>query len=471
MSDSFSETLSMEDAAWLHAEEATSHFVVTSLSLLEEPIELGRFERMLARRIGLHPRLRQIVAPAPLGLGPPRWVPAPNFDLRAHVHRVSLAAPGGRRELEDFVGDLVGRGLDFERPLWEVHLVDGAEVGRAIVTRIHHSLGDGQALVRMLLSLTDDAPDGWRSAVKRRAPAAREGQDGPARLLRAMAGLAASVDRVPEAARWGAAAAGTFGRLTLLDPDKPTPLRGRLSLLKRVSWSDPVPLPFVKRIAASTGTTVNDVVVSAIAGALGKYLRRLGEDTSGLRIRAMVPVNLRSPKDAETAGNMFSLVFLDLPVGALQPWERLMRVKIEMDRIKASNEPVVAWLMLRGMGLLPVPLERRMASFYASKASLVLTNVIGPDHRVFLAGSPIREMTFWEPESGGLAVGVSIYSYADQVTVGVVSDDNVISKPSVITDGWMEAFLELAKAAGVPPPAGPRKRQTAATDAFANLNV
>lgn len=438
------EALSKADVAWLHAEAPTNHFVVTSLSLLDSRLDFERFKTMLSSRIELHPRLRQVVAETPIPFTPQRWIPARNFDLDAHVHRIALPAPGGEAQLAAFVGDLVGQPLDFSRPLWELIAVEGPGKGGALVGRLHHSLGDGQAMVRMLLSLTDETADGWKHTTKRRTPRGRRvNPDGRSSLTRLL-------DEMPpasELARQALAGAGALARITLLDPDRPTPLRGDLTMLKAVAWTPPVPLALVSKIARGTDATVNDVIVSVIAGGLGEYLRGAGVPTTGLRIRAMVPVNMRPPTDTGMTGNRFSLVYVELPIGVFGARERLMRVKIEMDRIKASQEPLVGWLLVQGLGLLPAELERLASSFYAGKASLVLTNVIGPRRPIYMAGTPVRQMTFWEPESGGLGIGISIYSYAGEITVGVVSDRNLVSDPGQITAAVMRAFADLSKEA------------------------
>ena len=432
------EAMSRADLAWLHADAPTNHFVVTSLALLDERLDAGRLRAVLAGRIRLHPRLRQVIA-APTGaLGPDRWVEAPNFDLDAHIRRVALPAPAGMDELAGYIGDLAGRPLDLGRPLWEAHVVDGPGDGGALVTRFHHALGDGQAMVKMLLTLTDATRAGWRRPYE------------PARRARPRTSRPRT-DSMPDVlglARQAVDGAGTLARLTLLDPDRATSLRGELTLVKRVGWSEPLSLGAVQRVAERTGTTVNDVLVSSIAGALGAHLRARGEQTNGLRIRAMVPVNLRPPDDLEMKGNRFSLIYLELPVGVTDPRERLMRVKLEMDRIKRSLEPAVGWLLVQGLGFLPTQLERLTSTFYAAKASVVLTNVIGPPKRIFVAGSPIRQMTFWEPQSGGLGVGISIYSYAGQITIGAISDRNLVRDPRAITDGAAAAFAELALQVG-----------------------
>ncbi len=434
------ELLSKADAAWLHADTPTNHFIVTSLALFDEPVDVDRLKDVMARRIAMHPRLHQVVSEAPV-VGP-RWMEAADFDVDAHVHRVALPHPRGKAELMTFIGDLVGQPIDVGRPLWHLYAVEGPGAGGALVTRLHHSLGDGHALVRVLLTLTDDTADGWKRKPPR--PGRRRSRSRP--RSRGFSALDAATG-LPRLALRGADWLGTLGRLTLMDPDPPSPLRGRLTMMKAVSWTDPIGLDAIKRVAAASGTTVNDVVVSAIAGGVGAYLRDITVDTRGLRIRAMVPVDLRTASDTRMTGNQFSLVYLELPVGAADPWERLMRVKIEMDRIKASQEPGVGWLLVQGLGILPPRAEHVVSSFYGAKASIVLTNVMGPRQRLYMAGVPIRQMTFWEPESGGLGVGISIYSYAGDVTVAVVADRRLVPEPERITRLVTRSFDELARVA------------------------
>jgi len=443
------EALSRADAAWLHAESPTNHFVVTSLAILDAPLGVERLKAMLSRRIVLHPRLRQVVRESPVPFDTPRWVEAKDFDLDAHIHRVALPKPAGEAELAAFIGDLFGQPLDPGRPLWELHVVEGPGRAGALVARFHHSLGDGQAMVRMLRTLTDEIADGWKRGPSRRRATRKARADRRNALARAIDSLPAP----GELARTVTNGAGTLARLTLLDPDPPTVLHRPLGLLKAVSWTAPLPLADIKAVAHVTGTTVNDVVVSVIAGGLGAYLRRAGVATAGMRIRAMVPVNLRPTDDDAMTGNRFSLVYLELPVGVADPPERLMRVKTEMDRIKSSLEPAAGWLLVQGLGFLPKDLEQLASRFYAAKASLVLTNVIGPPAPVYSAGIRIRQMTFWEPESGGLGVGVSVYSYAGALTIGAVSDRNILADPSVLTSDFAAAFEALAMACSSRQPA------------------
>ncbi len=436
------EALSKADAMWLHADLPTNHFVITSLAMLDTPPQVEKLKVMLSHRLVLHPRLTQVVDDPTLSLGGAHWVPATGFELDAHIHRVALPAPAGKRELAAFIGDLVGQPIDLARPMWHLYAVEGPGHGGALVGRFHHSLGDGAAMVRMLHTLADETADGWKRPLPRKT--ARVRRHRPRHAGNPVARLVGGLPSVPRLALQAFDGAGTIARLTLMDADRPTQLRGSLSLLKGVAWTEPIPLDVVKRIAAASGTTVNDVVVSAIAGGLGEHLRRRGVDTAGLRIRAMVPVNLRAADDAAMTGNHFSLVYLELPVGVLDARERLMRVRLEMDRIKHSFEPAAGWILVQGLGIVPTALERPLAGFYAEKATLVLTNVIGPRRPLYLAGTQLKQMTFWEPQTGGLGVGVSIYSYAGEVTVGVVADRKLITAPDDVTSDVTRAFADLA---------------------------
>jgi diacylglycerol O-acyltransferase / wax synthase len=435
-----SEPLSRADAAWLHMEAPTNHFVVTSLLLLEERLALARLREALRRKLPALPRLSQRVVEPGWPLAAPRWEADPTFELDAHLHRVALPGAAGRVELEALIGELIGQPLDLQRPPWQTYLVEEYGAGSAVITRLHHCLGDGTALVQMQLALTDARRDGWRS---RPTAAGWNGEGGSVDgWARALSGLIGDSGRAVGAVRSAAMGAATLLRLSLLDPDPPTQLRSAPGVLKRAAWSQPLRLRDVRRVARATGTTVNDVLASVVAGGLGAHLKAGGRPAP--RIRAMVPVDLRPRSGVVPAmGNRFSLVLLELPIGVGHARERLMRVKVEMDRIKSSLEAQVGWVLVAGLGLLPSRLERPAAGFFSDKATLVLTNVIGPRAGRYLAGSRIRSQTFWEPESGGLSLGVSIFSYANEVVLGVVADDRSVPRPRELVEAFESAFAEL----------------------------
>jgi len=438
--------LSAVDAAWLRMEDPTNLMMVTGVLLFQSRLDLGRVRAVIEERLLSFARFRQRVEEPPLGIGLPRWVIDRHFDLDAHIHNVALPAPAGKAALEAFVSDLLGTPLDFSKPLWQVHLVEHAE-GSAIVSRLHHAIADGIALIRVLLSLTDPS----RRPPRRPSPAQSRGtSDGGSSLLRAGGwlaqagfGLARDPGHALRLAGLGADAAATLARVALLPPDPPTALKGPLGVRKRAAWSDPLSLAEVKAAGARAGGTINDVLVTAAAGALRRYLVGRGEDVAGMDVRATVPVNLRPLQQAHRLGNQFGVVFLTLPLGFEAPRERLAEIKRRMDELKSSLQPVVAFGALNAIGFLPSRLQPLPIQFFGSKASVVLTNVPGPRERLYLAGEPLKRAMFWVPQSGRLGLGISILTYAGEVLMGVASDVGLVPDPQTIVEGFHAELGEL----------------------------
>ena len=438
--------LSAVDAAWLRMEDPTNLMMVTGVLLFDGRLDLARLRSVIEERLLSFARFRQRVEEPPLGIGLPHWVTDRRFDIDAHIHNVALPAPADKAALEAFVSDLLGTPLDFSKPLWQIHLVEHAR-GSALVSRIHHAVADGIALIQVLLSLTDPT----RRPRKRPSPAqSTVASDGGSSLLRAGGWLAQAgfgLARHPGHALWmaglGAGAAATLARVALLPPDPPTALKGPLGVRKRAAWSDPLSLAEVKAAGAHAGGTINDVLVTAAAGALRRYLAGRGEDVVGMDLRATVPVNLRPPEQARRLGNQFGVVFLALPLGIETPRERLAEIKRRMDELKSSLQPVVAFGALSAIGFLPSRLQSLPVQFFGSKASVVLTNVPGPREPLYLAGEPLKRAMFWVPQSGRLGLGISILTYAGEVLMGVASDVGLVPDPQTIVEGFHAELAEL----------------------------
>jgi WS/DGAT/MGAT family acyltransferase len=226
-----------------------------------------------------------------------------------------------------------------------------------------------------------------------------------------------------------------LGKLVLMLPDRRTLLRGRCGVAKRAVWIEPLPLKEVKALGNSLDCTVNDVMLAAVSGALGRYLAGRGQPTDGLDIRAMVPVSLRRPEGDNELGNRFGLVILSLPVGVRDPQERMAVLKERMDAIKNTPEAMVAFGILSTMGLTPVQVEKIIVDIFAAKVTAVMTNVPGPREPLYVAGSRLDDMMFWVPAPGGLSLGISILSYAGNVMVGIATDAGLIPDPEAIVAG------------------------------------
>jgi diacylglycerol O-acyltransferase / wax synthase len=457
--------MSSADAAWFHMDRPTNLMVIHSVLLFDEPIDVERVKQIIAHRlVGRYPRFRQRVVESRLPLRPPRWEEDPDFALDHHIHHVALPAPGDRAALQELVGDLMTTPLDRNRPLWQTYLVDGYGHGAAMVCRMHHCIADGITLARVMLSLTDAAPetasDGFEPSVAPRGPRLPLGMAGPvvalgAGGLRAVRGIAqrgAHAVASPSYAAQLAAGVGrdteTALRLLLTPADAATAIKGEPHVSRGVAWSAPLSLGEIKRLAHRHGATVNDVLLAAVSGGLRHYLQDRGSTVG--EVQAMVPFNLRKldeplPRDL---GNKFGLVFLPLPVGTSGSYRRLTEIHRRMAEIKSGRDGAVSYGILSLTGLTPEPVERRIVDMFSAKGTAVMTNVPGPAEPVYLAGTAVRTALVWAPMSGRLGMSLSIFSYRNEVTVGLMVDTALVPDPEQIVAGLED---ELATLATLPP--------------------
>jgi WS/DGAT/MGAT family acyltransferase len=463
--------LSSADAAWLHMDRPTNLMVINSVLLFDEPVDWERVKRIhQTRLVERYPRFSERVVESRLPLRTPKWEADPDFALQHHMHHRALPAPGDERALQVLVGDLMTMPLDRSRPLWHVYLVDGYGDGAAIITRMHHCIADGISLARVMLSLADSEPEaGITGSTCATAKPSRRlvlgGMPIPrSHLLHRAVGLASlavreSLDvatspshalRLADAVRRDAT---TMVRMALTPSDAASAIKGDPGVSRRVAWSQPVSLPEIKLIAHKHGATVNDVLLAAVSGALRHYLQEQG--SKPVEIQAMVPFNLR-PLDRPVPrelGNKFGLVFLPLPVGVSGAYRRLIEVHQRMDEIKQSREGPLSYGVLAATGITPEPVERRIVDLFSGKGTAVVTNVPGPTEPVYLAGIPIRTVLVWAPTSGHIGMSVSIFSYRDEVTVGLMADAVLVPDPSLIV-------AELEKEIEVLGQVGPRRARS-----------
>lgn len=248
-------------------------------------------------------------------------------------------------------------------------------------------------------------------------------------------------------AREGGDIAAELVHVLAMPDDPPSLLRGALGVSKRVSWAEPLDLDEVKAVSRACACTVNDVLMAAAAGALRGYMLERGDDVDGLTVRTMVPVNMRPLEHARKLGNHFGLVYLELPVGEDNPVRRLERVVACMRGLKRSKQPVLAYGLLTVLGMAPAAVQGMALELLSGKASAVATNVPGPQQPLYMAGSPMREMMFWVPQTGAIGVGISILSYNGKVHFGVIADAKLIPDPDAVIRRFahdFEVLLHLA---------------------------
>jgi WS/DGAT/MGAT family acyltransferase len=203
----------------------------------------------------------------------------------------------------------------------------------------------------------------------------------------------------------------------------------------------------IKIIRQALGGTVNDVLMAVVTGALRHYMKDRGEPVDGISIRVTVPVNMRSPGRESELGNQVGAVFVSLPVGITDPVCRLGEVVRRMNGRKESYEAPVFYLALNVLGQAPARIANTLINTFSTRASAVLTNVMGPQEQLFLAGAPIKALLPWAPTTGRMGVAISILSYAGQVRLGVLTDEGLVPDPESIVQAFhdeLEALLARA---------------------------
>lgn len=465
------ERLSGIDRAWLLMDRPANPMTIVGLIVLGERLAPAPLREIIARRLLAFHRFRCVPVADTVGAS---WVESPSFSLEDHVLPAALPAPAGQRELEALAGELASTPFPPGRPRWSFHLVERYGGGSAIIVRVHHCYADGIALVQVLLSLgepeggaTAAGPVNGRGSPATRAldagrsagAAGRQGEMGlvpqvaldslqqAANLLEAGLHYALHPAQASSAAREALAIGGELARLAALPDDPPTRLRRALSGSRRLAWARALSLEEVHTVGRVLGCTVNDVLISTLAGALRRYLESGGEAVDGLAIRATVPVNLRPAADAQadtlSLGNRFGLVFVELPIGIRHPLERLYAVHAAMQALKASPQALATLGLLSLVGSLPPAVETYALGLFSAKASLVASSLPGPAEPLALAGRRITEVLFWVPQSGTIGTGVSMLTYCGRVQYGVMADRALIPDPLRLVELLAAEFERL----------------------------
>ena len=477
--------MSAQDALWLTMDRPNNLMVIDGVMLFDaEPEWDALLAATTERVIDRFPVFR---SRALLGESGWVWQVDPDFHLERHIRRVRLPEPSGMAELEQYVSEQRARPLDRDRPLWDIALVervslDGGGVGSALVCRFHHAIADGVRLTQVMLSLCDTTDPHVAAKVARStgdltpisvatgvADALREAIGDAARALARGASVLAQDTRhalETGAEIWGevlrspgrlvdafeamgldnrfANTTASVAKLALRGTTVRTVWSGTPGLHKAVAWSPGIPLDAVKEVGRRHGASVNDVLLTAVAGGLRRYLHARGvEDVD--EIEWMVPVNLVPIAEnlPEDLGNFFALVMAVLPLDPGDPVERLQRTRARMDRIKRSEEPIITFGVQRGISAAPRPVSTALTDFFANKAVGVLTNVPGPRAPLTFAGVGVRQVIGFAPSSGDQPMTCTVFSYAGTVTVGFATDAALVPDPRELVEGTLAEIEAL----------------------------
>jgi WS/DGAT/MGAT family acyltransferase len=450
------------DALFWYAESALPEFrpIIAGLYVLDRAPIAEQIEAGVDLAIALVPRLRQRVVEAPLHLGLPEWIEDSHFDRSYHLRHISLPEPGGERELLDLVAALFATPLDRQRPLWEATWIDGLAGGRsAFLIKLHHSVVDGVGSAAILDALTTSEP----GAEPRRVPRAQRSRATP--LPSAAARLAAlALDQARGSARLAGRALGVPLE-AIANPREgfesamrvARGLRGMLADVARPATHDPLAVPGsglsrrldvsevsierLRKIKSPLGVTINDVVLTALTGALHAYHHERRVHTDALA--CLVPMNLRGRDERDTLGNRVGMFTIALPVGEKQVARRLARIVEQTRAAKQDRRGAAAPLLVEALTLLPGAALRLLARGALGRVNVACTNVPGTQHPRWMAGARVESIHPFASVVEGTPLVMALLSYAGKMEIGIDTDPEAIPEPHRIAALFSAALDEL----------------------------
>lgn len=457
--------LSALDAQFLWLERPETHMHVAGISILDPStrpdgrLTMDDLTDLVRSRIHLVPRFRQKVSFVPLHAGRPVWVDDQSFDLGFHMRRAALPAPGGPRELTDFVQRVHSRPLDRTKPLWEMYLIEGLEDGYvAVLTKSHHAMIDGMSGIDIATVLFD-----FTREPQHVEPQPYQPQPEPSSRDLFVASLAEQVTHPLRTAIENASAAllapqaalqslqrtlGGFAALMSGGTAPDSPFNVKVGPNRRFAMAE-VLVSEAKMLKNAFDCKVNDVVLALVAGALDRLLRGRGIQTHGLSLRTMVPMSTRSDSQKMEMGNRISTLLVDLPIGVDDPVERLRRIAAATKDVKKSHQAVAAG-MIMGLGQWAPPTIHGMAARAVARQrliNLVVSNVPGPQVPLYLAGAKMLVTYPIMPLGETVALSVAVTSLSGVMGFGFTADWDALPDIEALPAGLIASVEELKKAA------------------------
>jgi WS/DGAT/MGAT family acyltransferase len=434
---------------------------VASTTIFEGPTpEYGEFRDHIASRLHLVPRFRQKLRFVPFGQGRPVWVDDPQLNLDYHVRHTALPPPGSEEQLRTLAARIFSQRLDRTKPVWEMWLVDGVVEGRfAIVAKTHHCLVDGVSGVDITTVLFDLdrepelatesdpwIPDPEPSSGQLLGEALIERATSPAEIARGARAALRAPRHVAGAAAGALGAAGSFIRTGFAAPA--SPFNAQIGPYRRFTWVR-TELDDLKRIKNQVGGTVNDVVLAAVAGALGRFLRARGHSTSDLELRAMVPISVRADDQHGALGNKVSAMMAPLPIWCEDPLERLELMTERMGDLKSSRQAVGASLLTEATDFAPPTIAAQAARLQSRQRffNLVVTNVPGPQFALYLLGRELQDVFPMVPLAENQGVCFGIMSYNGRVNFGITADYDAMPELDALAADLEAEISGLTRAA------------------------
>jgi len=435
----------------LYSEAANVPMHTVKVAIVEAPDTTGfsveTVRKVLQRRLHRFEPMRRVLVDTPYGFHRPMWRENCPIDLEYHVRAMHLPAPGGRRELDDAIAEVIEVPLDRARPLWEIYVVDGLADGRvAVVTKIHHALADGVASANLLAGALD-RPENVEAVEFDSLPtraqllwaATRDHVRQMAELPSLLRYTGASVRRVRRQGAKRGKAPKSF-------------LNHRLTTGRQFATAS-LPFADVKQVTRQLGCTINDLVLAMSAGA-ARELRLRYDGHSDAPLVAMVPVCLDS-SPGRSAGNNFTQIAVALPADVDDVLHRVKRSHDAALVAKQLHTVQGPELLTRWFNYMPPGLTRILSGWMArtnahnKMQNLVVSNVPGPRELVTVAGATVAEFYSVGPLVAGSGLNITVWSYADQLNISVLADAATLTDAHEVTEAMIREFSEISSAAGV----------------------
>jgi len=456
--------LSGWDAFLLYSETPNVHMhtlkiaVIDLAGLGDRTFGIDEFRRVLRERLyKLEPFGYQLVD-IPFKFHHPMWREHAEVDLEYHVRPWRVAAPGGRRELDEAIGEIASTPLDRSRPLWEMYLVEGLANGRvAVVGKIHHALADGVASAN-LLALGMDITEGPQrdNDLYVTDPAPSRGQ-----LVRsAFADHLRQIARFPGVVKYTADGMARVRKSSRkLSPELTRPFTPPPSFMNHVITPQrrfataTLALADVKETSKKLGVTINDLVLAMSSGALRELLLKY-DGKADHPLLASVPMSYDFSPD-RISGNRFSGVLIALPVDVDDAAQRVQQAREAALLAKESHQLVGPELVARWAAYMPpAPMEsmfRRLSNKDGQNKvlNLNISNVPGPREVGKVGGATVTEIYSVGPLTAGSGLNITVWSYVDQLNISVLADGSTTDDPHEVTAGMVEDFKQIRRAAGL----------------------
>ena len=462
--------LSSLDATFLYFEKKEAPMHIGSVSIFESAIPFKKFVEHLNARLPLLPRYRQKVTPDPFNFSHPTWEFDADFDIKNHVFRVKIDQPGTEAELVKLVGRVFTPLMDRNRPLWDIHLVYGLEGGQmAMISRVHHCMVDGISGVDLLKIVLDISPDVKQEPIPEPPPSPAR-PDVPRRFIDSLLGgmqegmnrfmefqngllnLAQAIASKPPEGSSNELLPGLSQLLTALAaPASLLPFNRACSGERKLVWSR-FSFAEARAIRAALKGTINDVVLTVLAGAVARYVELHGQQVAGRNLRVMVPVSLRREEQRGTLGNLVSLLPLEIPLDIRDPIARFQHVNSKTQAMKRSRAAESLNMLVALAGILPASVQAAVgatATFPFPPVNMVATNVPGPQMPLYAMGRRMIDYYPYVPVGYAVGCGCAIMSYDQKLYCGLTSDVQAMPDVESLKKFLEESFVDLRNAAGV----------------------